>query len=130
MSIRVLSSSKVLPQLNRTTIHNAVFARKGAQCVIMRMPLTQSVCSEVDYHELGTMVWLDPMQQYRRKSGAGSRRALTMHVYNTCHVAPSHRRLAHPSWIAGIFFSCNAGLVLDMVGQLLEMVKTDRKSPW
>ena len=29
-----------------------------------------------------------------------------------------------------LFFSCNAGLVLDMVGQLLEMVKTDRKSPW
>ena len=28
------------------------------------------------------------------------------------------------------FFSCNAGLVLDMVGQLLEMVKTDLKSPW
>ena len=29
-----------------------------------------------------------------------------------------------------IFFSCNAGLVLDMVGQLLEMVKTGSKSPW
>ena len=25
-----------------------------------------------------------------------------MHMYNKCHVAPSHRRLAHPSWIAGM----------------------------
>ena len=33
---------------------------------------------------------------------AGSRRALAMHMYNKCHVAPSHRRLAHPSWIAGM----------------------------
>ena len=28
--------------------------------------------------------------------------ALAMHMYNKCHVAPSHRRLAHPSWIAGM----------------------------
>ena len=33
---------------------------------------------------------------------AGSQRALAMHMYNKCHVAPSHRRLAHPSWIAGM----------------------------
>ena len=33
-------------------------------------------------------------------------------------------------WSGDFFLSCNAGLVLDMVGQLLEMVKTDRKSPW
>ena len=33
---------------------------------------------------------------------AGSRRALAMHMYDKCHVAPSHRRLAHPSWIAGM----------------------------
>ena len=31
---------------------------------------------------------------------------------------------------SAFFFSCNAGLVLDMVGQLLEKVKTDFKSPW
>ena len=54
VSIRALTS---------TTIHNAIFARKGTQCVIMRMPLTQSVCSEVDNHELGTVVGRDPMQQ-------------------------------------------------------------------
>ena len=33
---------------------------------------------------------------------AGFRRALALHMYNKCHVAPSHRRFAHPSWIAGI----------------------------
>ena len=33
---------------------------------------------------------------------AGSRRALAMHMYDKCHVAPSHKRLAHPSWIAGM----------------------------
>ena len=33
---------------------------------------------------------------------AGSRRALALHMYNKCHVAPSHRRFAHPSWIAGM----------------------------
>ena len=33
---------------------------------------------------------------------AGSRRALAMHMYDKCQVAPSHRRLAHPSWIAGM----------------------------
>ena len=31
---------------------------------------------------------------------AGSRRALALHMFDKCHVAPSHRRLAHPSWIA------------------------------
>ena len=30
---------------------------------------------------------------------AGSRRALAMHMYDKCQVAPSHRRFAHPSWI-------------------------------
>ena len=33
---------------------------------------------------------------------AGSRRALALHMYNKCHVVPSHRRFAHPSWIAGM----------------------------
>ena len=33
---------------------------------------------------------------------AGPRRALALHMYNKCHVAPSHRRFAHPSWIAGM----------------------------
>ena len=33
---------------------------------------------------------------------AGSRRALALHMYNKCHIAPSHRRFAHPSWIAGM----------------------------
>ena len=33
---------------------------------------------------------------------AGSWRALAMHMQNKCHVAPSHRRLAHPSWIVGM----------------------------
>ena len=33
---------------------------------------------------------------------AGSRRALALHMYDKCHIAPSHRRFAHPSWIAGI----------------------------
>ena len=29
--------------------------------------------------------------------------ALTnIHMYDKCHIAPSHRRFAHPSWIAGI----------------------------
>jgi len=40
---------------------NAVFARKGAQRLITRMPLTQSICGEVDQHELGAMIRLDPM---------------------------------------------------------------------
>ena len=61
MSIRVLTGTKMIPQLCCATIHNAVFARKGAQCLITRMPLTQSICSEVDHHELGTMSRLDPM---------------------------------------------------------------------
>ena len=33
---------------------------------------------------------------------AGSRRALALHMYDNCHIAPSHRRFAHPSWIAGM----------------------------
>ena len=33
---------------------------------------------------------------------AGPRRALALHMYNKCHIAPSHRRFAHPSWIAGM----------------------------
>ena len=33
---------------------------------------------------------------------AGSRRALAMHMYDKCHVAPSHRRFANSSWIAGM----------------------------
>ena len=33
---------------------------------------------------------------------AGPRRALALHMYDKCHIAPSHRRFAHPSWIAGI----------------------------
>ena len=33
---------------------------------------------------------------------AGSRRALALHMFDKCHVAPSHRRLAHPSWIASV----------------------------
>ena len=33
---------------------------------------------------------------------AGSRRALALHMFDKCHVAPSHRRLAHPSWIASM----------------------------
>ena len=33
---------------------------------------------------------------------AGSRRALALHMYDKCHIAPSHRRYAHPSWIAGM----------------------------
>ena len=33
---------------------------------------------------------------------AGSRRALALHMYDKCHIAPSHRRFAHPSWIAGM----------------------------
>ena len=32
---------------------------------------------------------------------AGSQRALAL-LYNKCHIAPSHRRFAHPSWIAGM----------------------------
>ena len=46
----------MLPQLYCATIHNAIFARKGAQCIIMRMPSAQSVCSKVDHHEPGTVV--------------------------------------------------------------------------
>ena len=30
----------LLPQLGRATIHDAVFASKGTQCLIARMPLT------------------------------------------------------------------------------------------
>ena len=33
---------------------------------------------------------------------AGPRRALALHMYDKCHIAPSHRRFAHPSWIAGM----------------------------
>ena len=33
---------------------------------------------------------------------AGSRRALALHMFDKCHVAPSHRRLAHPFWIASM----------------------------
>ena len=44
--------------------------------------------------------------------------------------ADNLRKVAGYDFHLLIFFSCNAGLVLDMVGQLLEMVKTDRKSPW
>jgi len=33
---------------------------------------------------------------------AGWRRALALHMYDKCHVATSHRRLAHPSWIASM----------------------------
>ena len=35
---------------------------------------------------------------------AGPRRALALHMYDKCHISPSHRRLTHPSWIAGIKF--------------------------
>ena len=34
-----------------TPIHNAIFAPEGTQRVIMRMLLTQSVRSKMDYHE-------------------------------------------------------------------------------
>ena len=37
------------------------------------------------------------------------RRALALHMFDKCHVAPSHRRLAHPSWIARM------KLMLDLV---------------
>ena len=30
---------------------------------------------------------------------AGSRRALALHMYDNCHIASSHRRFAHPSWL-------------------------------
>ena len=33
---------------------------------------------------------------------AGSRRALALHMFDKCHIAPSHRRLAHPSWVASM----------------------------
>ena len=33
---------------------------------------------------------------------AGPRRALALHMHDKCHIAPSHRRFAHPSWIAGM----------------------------
>ena len=33
---------------------------------------------------------------------AGSRRALALHMFDKYHVAPCHRRLAHPSWIASM----------------------------
>ena len=33
---------------------------------------------------------------------AGPRRALALHMCDKCHIAPSHRRFAHPSWIAGM----------------------------
>ena len=33
---------------------------------------------------------------------AGPRRALALHMYDKCHIAPSRRRFAHPSWIAGM----------------------------
>ena len=38
---------------------------------------------------------------------AGSRRALALHMFDKCHVAPSHRRLAHPSWIASMKLMLN-----------------------
>ena len=33
---------------------------------------------------------------------AGPRRALALHMYDKCHIAPSRRRFAHPAWIAGM----------------------------
>ena len=33
---------------------------------------------------------------------AGPRRALALHMCDNCHIVPSHRRFAHPSWIAGM----------------------------
>ena len=30
------------------------------------------------------------------------RAALALHMYDKCHIAPSHRRFAHPAWIAGM----------------------------
>ena len=29
-------------------------------------------------------------------------RALALHMFDKCHIAPSHRRLAHPSWVASM----------------------------
>ena len=37
------------------------------------------------------------------------KRALAMNMFNKCHIAPSHRRLAHPSWIVSIL------LLLDLL---------------
>ena len=58
MCIRMFTDSKMLLQLWRATIHNSVFASKGTQRLIPRMPLTQSISGEVDQHELGTMIGL------------------------------------------------------------------------
>ena len=33
---------------------------------------------------------------------SGTRRALALQMYDKCHIAPSHRRFAHLSWIAGM----------------------------
>ena len=61
MSIRMLTGSKMLPQLRRAPIHDAEFASKGTQDLIAGMPLTYSICCEVNQHKLGTVIRLDPM---------------------------------------------------------------------
>ena len=33
---------------------------------------------------------------------AGSRRALALHMFDKYHIAPSHRKLAHPLWVASM----------------------------
>ena len=55
MSVRMFTCSKELPQLLRAPIHDAVLAIKGAQSLIIGMPLTKPICGEMDQHETVTM---------------------------------------------------------------------------
>ena len=49
------NSYKELPQLLRAPIHDAVLAIKGAQSLIIGMPLTKPICGEMDQHETLTI---------------------------------------------------------------------------
>ena len=98
----MFTASKMLPQLRRATIHNAVFASKGTQRLITRMPLTQSICGEVDQHELGTMIRLDPMQQCRGEKQClpkclllGHEACSTGDVVSKCHCKNQLRNPEH-----------------------------------
>ena len=51
VSVRMFTGSKMLPQLRRAPIHDAVLALKGAQSLITGMPLTKPICGEMDQHE-------------------------------------------------------------------------------
>ena len=55
MSIRMFTGSKVLFQLRRAPVYNAVLALQGAQSLVPGVPLTKPICGEMDQHETFSM---------------------------------------------------------------------------